>query len=363
MRRPIQAGAIVLLVLLLAVTSEAHACELQVESDKAVYRPGDTIVVTAEVRNTRSESVDLAVETTMRDLRGKFPASSLLYRVGLAPNETRRLELFRLLVDERFYSGAYVVSVSLIEGGFRVYEEEIRFSVEGAPEDMQVEVLLCRDPACTERSLVFVRNEKMYIAYRCSVEEVSITADLTFPDNSSRQLMLPANLTVKQAGSYTIRVKASAEGYRNVTLTEYFAVLEKEPELLQVEKKPSAVSLSVSKGEVAEGETIEVHGAISPPHAGANVTLVYSRDGKSQATRAATTDDEGRFSDVFTPQPAGEWSLVASWTGDSNHLSAQSQELTFKVTPLFPTSLVIGVAAAAVIVVVVVALMLSRRRR
>jgi hypothetical protein len=130
-----------------------------------------------------------------------------------------------------FYSGAYVVSVSLIEGGFRVYEEEIRFSVEGAPEDMQVEVLLCRDPACTERSLVFVRNEKMYIAYRCSVEEVSITADLTFPDNSSRQLMLPANLTVKQAGSYTIRVKASAEGYRNVTLTEYFAVLEKEPEL------------------------------------------------------------------------------------------------------------------------------------
>ncbi|MEM3047439.1 MAG: hypothetical protein QW057_10245, partial [Candidatus Bathyarchaeia archaeon] len=262
-----------------------------------------------------------------------------------------------------FYSGIYVVSVGLIEGRFRVYEEELRFTVEGAPEDMQVEVLLCKDPACTEQSLVFVKNEKAYITYRCSVEKASVTADLTFPDNSSRQLTLPTNITVKQTGLYRVRVKASAEGYRNVALTEYFAVLEREPELLQAEKRPSTVSLSVSKKEVTEGEAIEARGAISPPHAGVNVTLAYSKDGRAQASRTVTTDDEGRFSDIFTPQPSGEWSLVASWTGDSNHLGAQSQELAFKVTPLFPTSLVVGVAAVAAIIVAVVVLLLSRRRR
>lgn len=220
---------IALCILLLAVIPGVHAHELVVESSKAVYQLGDTINITAVVRNTKDETVDLIVEAVLQDMEGKVTPFPVQYPLTLNSNENRTVQLFTLTVDERFYSGTYVVDVSVIEGRFRVYEEEISFAIEGAPEDMDVAVLLSKDVSYTTQSRVFIKNDWIYMGISCSVENVSITAHLIFPDNSSKLLFLPSTLVAGQIGAYTLLVEASAEGYRNVSLTDYFAVLEHAP--------------------------------------------------------------------------------------------------------------------------------------
>lgn len=342
------------------VVQGVYSYEIKVESEKYVYRPDDTIVITAQITNDMDEKVNFVLEVCLKDFNGKFSSYQIYYPLTLEVNESIRLELFRSLVDDRLYSGLYVVSYSILEGKFRVYQGEIYFKVEGTPEDLSLTILLARDPEFKNPAITFVKGEKVYMNYLCSVQNVSISALLTLPDNTTRQVNLPGNVTAKIPGVYELAVIASAPGYRNTTLLRYFSVFSEE--LMLYEKENSSILLYISKEEVAEGESLKAYGNLIPPHSDVNVMLTYSMNGKAQTTRSATTDEEGRFSDNFIPNTSGNWSVTASWAGDSNHLGASSQSVYFKVAQAAPTSM-IALATLVAILVVAGALFIFRRRK
>jgi len=343
--------------------SAAHAHDLALNVSKTVYRPGDMINVTARVTNTKEQAVDLSLDVLLRDQRAKVAPTQIRFAVSLAAKESRSIELFLLPVDQNYYSGPYLVQASLIEGRFTVYQAEASFQIEGAPEDMTFEIILTRDPSHLRRTSVFIRNEKVYLAYSCSVEGPEIVARLTLPDGSSRGVALPANLTAKQAGSYTIQLNASKQGYRPVALLKSFAVLEQDPVLLESEKEASNLSLHIASERIQEGQMVELQGSVSPPHANANVTLSYVRQGTTITERRVATDDDGRFSDSFEPAEPGVWVVSANWTGDSNHLGARSSEIEFTVEASIMKSkltwLLLGIIGIVLVAVAVGAL---RRR-
>jgi hypothetical protein len=90
------------------------------------------------------------------------------------------------------------------------------------------------------------------------------------------------------------------------------------------------------------------------------VTLSYSLGGAAEATRTATTDDDGQYRDAYEPAEDGEWSVAASWAGDSNHLGAESQRVAFSVEaqPMNWLPVILGAA----VVLVGIALYLLRKR-
>jgi hypothetical protein len=101
---------------------------------------------------------------------------------------------------------------------------------------------------------------------------------------------------------------------------------------------PTAITLSLSTKSVTLGNNLTVSGSVTPsvsgfpPVSGVAVTLTYTKPDATTSTTTVTTSTDGSFSDTYTPDVAGSWSVTASWAGDVAYLSATSSTETFAVT-------------------------------
>ena len=86
----------------------------------------------------------------------------------------------------------------------------------------------------------------------------------------------------------------------------------------------SSIMCSPSPSTITLGNSVTVSGSILPIHAGVTVSLTYTRPDATTITRTATTTSTGSYSDVYMPNMAGSWTVIASWDGDSDHLGATS---------------------------------------
>ena len=130
-------------------------------------------------------------------------------------------------------------------------------------------------------------------------------------------------------------------------------------------KMTTELSCSVSKDTLTEGDSIIVSGSLSPALSGKTVTLTYKRPDGSTLNRTVTTGSDGSYSDSYTPDATGPWSVTASWEGDSMYNGATSSSKSFAVTskPFIETPLGMATVGIGIIVVVIVAIVLVLRRR
>jgi len=352
----------ILMLLLASAPVVAHASTLMLTSSKQIYQYGDAVNILVNVTNTGSEPVRMYIEHSLRDTQGRVSTAYLLTVVNLGAGESKTVELYDLKVDDRFYSGQYVVRASVIINNVRVDEAELWFTVEGAPEDMDARLILSPDPDYARTSHVFIAGEKIYIKLIGAPQGATYSAKLKLPDNSTGQLTIPAAMTAEQAGAYEVTVNVSATGYRDTRLRDFFTVLGESPQALADRKEASSLSLTVEKSKYVVGDEVVASGEVSPIHVGAQVTVSYSLGGVVKATHTATTDDDGRYQDAFELIDDGDWSVLTSWAGDSNHLAAESQQLSFTVEAPPLNWLPMALAAAAIAVVAVLVLFLRRKR-
>ena len=128
----------------------------------------------------------------------------------------------------------------------------------------------------------------------------------------------------------------------------------------------SSISISATPSSLKEGEALIAGGALSPAVA-TNVELVYTRpDGFEMVKHPATTSG-GVFSDTFSPDTPGLWSVRARWPGDTNHYGCESRSESFSVEEkpasfldFLPT---VGLIIVIALVIAAVALLLRRRIR
>ena len=132
-----------------------------------------------------------------------------------------------------------------------------------------------------------------------------------------------------------------------------------------VEKITTALSCSVSKDTITEGNSIVVLGSINATLSGKTVTLTYRKPDGSTLNRTITTGSDGSYSDSYTPDATGSWSVTASWEGDSTHTGATSSSKSFVVAPkpFIETPLGIATVGVGITVVVVAAVVLVLRKR
>jgi hypothetical protein len=340
--------ALVVLSCLFSVTPNVKAASLTLTINKQTFQLHDTIKVNATLSNNGAPE-NVTLEYSLRDLRGKIMTALNYQKAGLKTNEVKNVSLYNLLIDESFYSGTYIVSVSTIEGAYRTQTEEIQFNVEGLAEDMNIKIVVSSTRDLASPSLFFMKNEKVYIGFKEAPNGTIVEAEVTLPDNSTITKRLPMNITAKVVGTYQVKAMAKAQGYRNTTLTRLFGVLEKEPSIIPTEKQASELILTPDKTEIKEGETITLTGGLTPAHAQSTITINYIKDGKTESTKNLTTNDEGKFTDTYKPT-AGTWSITAKWSGDSNHQTAQTtKNFTVAATqqgiPGFPApSMIIGLS-------------------
>jgi hypothetical protein len=358
---PVRRLALVLMIFLASTPAMAHASSMTLSSEQQVYAYGENIRIVANVTNDADTPVRVYIEHTLRDLMGRVATGYLLEVVDLEAHEAKLVELYDVEVDDSFYSGQYVVWASLIVNKVRVGEEELRFTVEGAPEDMEVRLQLSPDPDYASVSHVFMMGEKAYMQLVGAPQGATASALLKLPDNSTQQLALPVALTIKQVGRYSVYVNVSATGYRDIHIRDFISVMENGPDALADRKETSSISLQLEKTSYTAGDEVVATGEISPPHAGASVTLTFIR-GSASDTITATTDDDGRYQTKYEVQADGQWSVKAEWGGDSNHEAAVSQQLIFTAEAPPMNWLPLALAAAAIVVVAALVLFLRKKR-
>ncbi|MEM2058916.1 MAG: hypothetical protein QXO76_11805, partial [Thermoproteota archaeon] len=98
-----------------------------------------------------------------------------------------------------------------------------------------------------------------------------------------------------------------------------------------VPRASTSISCSVSPSTVTIGGSVTVSGVISPTVEGVTVTLTYTKPNTSSFTRAITTSPNGAYSDNYTPDQLGSYSVTASWSGNEDYKEATSLQASFKV--------------------------------
>gem|GEM_PF-1175545 len=127
----------------------------------------------------------------------------------------------------------------------------------------------------------------------------------------------------------------------------------------------STLTLTLSESSTTVGGSITIEGTLTPPQAGASVTIQVREVGGSWSTlTSVTTDQEGRFTYSWTPQAEGSFELRAVWSGDPYTLACESSVSSLEVEaapPLFTTEVLIGIAVACCVAVAGAAVYLKKR--
>ncbi|UCE44103.1 MAG: hypothetical protein JSV57_01000 [Candidatus Bathyarchaeota archaeon] len=123
----------------------------------------------------------------------------------------------------------------------------------------------------------------------------------------------------------------------------------------------SSISLILSSMYVVRGSRVLISGSLSPPRSHRNITVYVRSDSSWRLLKVFVTDENGMYSSAWEPSSAGVYQIRASWSGDSEYASAESNVCTLVVT--VNNRLVVVVVAAMVLGVVMVAVLLARESK
>jgi len=226
--------ALLLSLILVALTTQVAAAQtvgFSVETAQEVYRPGDTILVTANVYNNYNYEVDVIVECLVIDETATAASILVSYPVALGPGESETVTLHQAYVAEDSPSGEYRAAATLIVENIFQEEREITFRVEDTLEPMSFKVRVSMDSEGENESRVFVLGDRIYMSYQSPIDGVQISASITHPDMSKQDITLPTVLEAREIGSYALLATASSEGYRSETREVDFAVIAEQPNI------------------------------------------------------------------------------------------------------------------------------------
>jgi hypothetical protein len=101
--------------------------------------------------------------------------------------------------------------------------------------------------------------------------------------------------------------------------------------LMQPFRRTSEITCTVESLMIIEEDSVIISGIVTPvPDSEVSVSLnILGPDGSESVNQL--TDVNGEFSILFTPSRAGEWSVTASWEGNTKYVGDTSDEATFNV--------------------------------
>lgn len=160
---------------------------------------------------------------------------------------------------------------------------------------------------------------------------IAVTISWQAPDGT----LITHTVTTDQGGAFTDaappgqagtwRVKAVVAGdnrYLSAQAECSFSVTSPPPG-----KLASAISIQCPPGYpnfTLQYTTLTITGRIEPPQINAPVTVTYAREGATPVAHSTTTDGSGNYTDNFTFDTPGNWTIQASWAGDATYASASS---------------------------------------
>jgi hypothetical protein len=232
------------------------------------------------------------------------------------------------------------------------------------PFDFQIEASPGSQSVRAGQTTTFTVNV-MLVSGTAKVVTLSLTGNpvgstFTFSPNSgnpgfSSSLRISTEASAPP-GTYSLTITGQADGATHMATVQL---------IVEKAKEASSISISVNPTTVTIGESVSVTGVLSPGAAAA-IEIIYHRPDGFELTRHVSTSGTGSFSDSFTPDVEGAWSVLARWDGNNDLESSESFPANFMVeaAPISPPSFweqipggmtTLLIAAIAVIAIIAVA--------
>jgi hypothetical protein len=157
------------------------------------------------------------------------------------------------------------------------------------------------------------------------------------------------------AGTYELKVEWSGDSTLEGSVSSVLSIT--------VNKTNSILTIELSEDSVTSGSSVTISGAVSPVRVGASVTILSSLgDGDWSEIATTTTNENGQYTYVWSPSQSGTYGLKATWQGDDNTKSAESETKSLTVQPQSP-NIVLYAAIVIVVIAVAVAIYLLKFRK
>lgn len=112
--------------------------------------------------------------------------------------------------------------------------EEKSFEIITNP-SFEFDLSSCKDQSCSEIAKVFIKGENIYLDYISDVSDLSITTTLIYPDETKQNIIIPTSIKAEQVGTHDLEVTASKEGYKTITESLQFGVIEEDASIEEVD--------------------------------------------------------------------------------------------------------------------------------
>ena len=207
-----------LILFAIVFVSAAPVVEININSH---FNTGDVIKFSYTILSTQTETISYFASISCL---GSPIALLDLKEANLEAGKIFSGEYSYGIVNDEVKSGRCIASISILEP----YKLEFKknFGVSSVSK-FSINPLICKDSSCNEEAKVFIQEEKIYLNYSSSIEDILVLGILTYPDSSTKQINLPYNFIGSQIGTYKLDITASKEGYQDINIKEQFGVIEK----------------------------------------------------------------------------------------------------------------------------------------
>lgn len=136
---------------------------------------------------------------------------------------------------------------------------------------------------------------------------------------------LPGETGEISVAMFQLTSSAPASMSEKITYQEADRIQFDEPELIGVLKilgqvvERASISCEAPRRPVEVSTPVTITGAIKPLHGESPLALKYISPSGESYIRDISTDREGNYSDSFSPEETGRWTVQAFWQGDEYH--------------------------------------------
>jgi len=273
-----------------------------------------------------------------------------------------------LTIDYREHEHIYtyiMFNLSKIPSGVAINDASLQlYNVDAYPSELNVSAHYCPDNGWNETEIAWNTMPSFAPEPDCSVKisktnmwyNWTLTNRLRSAVSNGDKLL---TLVLKLDGEPQDGVFMAAFYSKDYQHSEEYG-----PRLtINTAKGSTSISCYVSRDVVPLVSELTVFGSIEPNPGMVEVVLNYTCPGREEV-RTVVSDPEGRFNDTFVPDRAGEWLVVANWSGSDFYEGAVSQQISFRVESVGPIVFFLGIIATALVAfLVIVKVRRSRRKR
>ncbi|MBU4245426.1 MAG: hypothetical protein ABIF85_04755 [Nanoarchaeota archaeon] len=229
---------ILCLLILLALPAYANAQMIDIALNQQEFKPDDEVRAMIVLFNPTNQQLKGDLIVTFASFNPDLPPAPFREVFDLAPGAKSNAFSFAMIIGDTMPDGLYRVDVELRDEKENIITQNYKeFKVMGTKKTIRADANICADEKCSERKVVFIAGETIYLKIDTLVQDIAIDATIKTPKGTVERVAFANNLASFKAdeqGMHSVSYLISKKEYENLSITNEFSVLDAPANIMSV---------------------------------------------------------------------------------------------------------------------------------